>query len=137
MRVVVDTVVFVRALINPKGRWGRLLFELCDRYDIILSPQIVEEILTVLYRSELRKKVPQIDEIAIGRVLALFERADVVEQTEQLRVCRDPKDDKFFECAKAGAAGYIISEDRDILDVGEYDGIQTVSAARFMELLGG
>jgi putative PIN family toxin of toxin-antitoxin system len=135
MRVVVDTVVFVRALINPKG--GRLLFELCDRYDIVLSPQIVEEILTVLYRSELRKKFPQIDEIAIGRVLALFERADVVEQTEQLRVCRDPTDDKFFECAKAGAAGYIISEDRDILDVGEYDGIQTVSAARFMELLGG
>ncbi|HEY8767295.1 MAG TPA: putative toxin-antitoxin system toxin component, PIN family [Dehalococcoidia bacterium] len=137
MRVVVDTVVFVRALINPKGRWGRLLFELRDRYDIVLSPEIAEEILTVLYRSELRKKFPQIDEIAIGRVLALFEQAGVVEQTEKLRVCRDPTDDKFFECAKAGAAGYIISEDRDILDVGEYDGIQTVSAARFMELLGG
>jgi putative PIN family toxin of toxin-antitoxin system len=110
---------------------------LCDRYDIILSPEIVEEILTVLYRSELRKKFPQIDEIAIDRVLALFEQADIVEQTEQLRVCRDPTDDKFFECAKAGVARYIISEDRDIPDIGEYDGIQTVSAARFMELLGG
>jgi predicted nucleic acid-binding protein len=54
-----------------------------------------------------------------------------------LRVCRDSTDDKFFECAKAGKAGYIISEDRDILDIGEYDGIQTVSAARSMELLGG
>src|SRR5439155_22958147 len=103
MRAVVDTVVFVRALINPHGRWGRLLFELCDRYTLVLSPPIIREILEVLYRSRLRERFPQIDEVAVDLVLAIFQKAEVVEPTERLSICRDPNDDKVFECAAAGA----------------------------------
>ena len=136
MRAVLDTVVFVRALINPKGRWGRLLFELSDRYVIILSPDIIKEILSVLYRPALRERFPAMPEPAqLERVLSLLEQAEVVEPDQQLAVCRDPKDNKFFECAVAGGADYIVSEDRDILDVGEYEGIKTVSAEEFMALL--
>jgi len=47
MRAVLDTVVFLRALINPHGRWGRLLFDLSDRYVLVLSPEIIKEILSV------------------------------------------------------------------------------------------
>lgn len=138
MRAVLDTVVFVRALINPNGRWGRLLFELSDRYVIILSPDIIKEILSVLYRSALRERFPAMAEPAeLERVLSLLEQAEVVERDQQLAVCRDPKDNKFFECAVAGGADYIVSEDRDILDVGEYEGIKTVSAEEFMALLSG
>ena len=138
MRAVLDTVVFVRALINPKGRWGRLLFELSDRYVIILSPDIIKEILSVLYRPALRERFPEMAEPAeLERVLSLLEQAEVVEPDQQLAVCRDPKDNKFFECAVAGGTDYIVSEDRDILDVGEYEGIKTVSAEEFMALLSG
>jgi len=133
MRAVFDTVVFVRALINPKGRWGRLLFELNDRYMVVLSPAIITEILDVLHRSSLRERFPQIDDIAVARALAIIEEAEVVEPDERLTVCRDPKDDKFFECAAAGRADCIVSEDRDVLDVGEYRGIRVVSAADFIE----
>jgi hypothetical protein len=34
-----------------------------------------------------------------------------------------------------GLADYIISEDRDVLAVGEYAGIRTVTAAEFIMLL--
>ena len=138
MRAVLDTVVFVRALINPKGRWGRLLFELSDRYVIILSPDMIKEILSVLYRPALRERFPAMAEPAeLERVLSLLEQAEVVEPDQQLAVCRDPSDNKFFECAVAGGADYIVSEDRDILDVGEYECIKTVSAEGFMALLSG
>ncbi len=138
MRAVLDTVVFVRALINPKGRWGRLLFELSDRYVITLSPDIIKEILSVLYRPALRERCPAMAEpVELERVLSLLEQAEVVEPDQQLAVCRDPSDNKFFECAVAGGADYIVSEDRDILDVGEYEGIKTVSAEGFMALLSG
>lgn len=135
MRAVFDTVVFVRALINPHGRWGRLLFGYCDRYVLVLSPEIVREILDVLYRSSLRERFPQIDEVAVDRALAIIEAAEVVEPAKQLAVCRDPNDNKFFECALEGGAAYIVSEDKDILDVGAYEGIRTVSASQFMELI--
>jgi putative PIN family toxin of toxin-antitoxin system len=136
MRVVLDTVIFVRALINPKGRWGRILFELSDRYVIVLSPPVIKEIIAVLHRGELGRRFPEIAEPArLERVLRILEEAEVVEPSEQLSVCRDPKDNKFFECALAGEADYIVSEDQDILNVGHYRGVKTVRAEDFIALL--
>lgn len=135
MRAVLDTVVFVRALINPRGKWGRLLFELSERYIIVLSPEIIQEILAVLYRSQLRLRFPAVAEaVQLGRVLDILQEAEVVEPGETLSICRDPNDDKFFECAVAGGADYIVSEDRDILDIGGYRGVKTVSAEQFIRL---
>jgi len=136
MRAVLDTVVFVRALINPKGRWGRLLFDLSGGYIIVLSPAILREVLEVIYRSSLLEKftaggrTPPFEE-----VLGLLQNADVVEPNERLAVCRDPEDDKFFECAVSGAADYVVSEDRDILDVREFQGVRTVTAEEFIQVL--
>lgn len=136
MRVVLDTVVFVRALINPKGRWGRLLFEYADEYVIVLSPEIVKEILDVINRPELHRCFPEMADLPrMDLVLSKLEEAEVVEPRERLKVCRDPNDDKFFECAVAGRVDYIVSEDQDILAVGTCEGVRTVSAAEFVELI--
>ncbi len=138
MRVVLDTVVFVRALINPKGRWGRLLFDLSDRYVIVLSPEIIREIIAVLYRPSLRQRFPQMaDPPQLDRVLKLLEEAEVVEPEEQISICRDPADDKFFACALAGSAEYIVTEDKDILAVGECRGVKPITAEHFTVLLKG
>ncbi len=136
MRAVLDTVIFVRALINPKGRWGRLLFGLSDRYVIVLSPEIIKEIVGVLYRPSLRQRFPQMADLPmLQRVLWLFEQAEAVEPAQVIAVCRDPADDKFFACAIAGRAQYIVTEDKDILNVGEYRGVTPVTAEEFMALL--
>jgi putative PIN family toxin of toxin-antitoxin system len=138
MRAVLDTVVFLRALINSHGRWGRLLFDLSDRYVIVLSPEIIKEILSVLYRAELRERFPAMAEPArLELVLAILEGAEVVEPREKVSVCRDPADDKFFECALEGRADYIVTEDKDILAVAEHRGVKTVTAEEFMALLCG
>lgn len=52
-RVVLDTVVFVRALLNPRSACGRILFSFHDRYRLVLSTSIMVEILKVLARDEL------------------------------------------------------------------------------------
>lgn len=136
MRAVLDTVVFVRALINPKGRWGRLLFEHSDKYVIVLSPEIVKEILDVINRPELHRRFPEMADLPrMDLVLSRLEEAEVVEPQERLEVCRDPNDNKFFECAIAARADYIVSEDKDLLVVAEYKGIRTVSAAEFLTIV--
>jgi putative PIN family toxin of toxin-antitoxin system len=136
MRVVLDAVIFVRALINPHGKWGRLLFEHSDRYVIVLSPEIIKEILSVLYRPSLRRRFSQMAEpVHVRQILAVLERAEVVEPSKRLSVCRDPDDDKFFECALEAGAEYIVSEDRDILDVGEFEGIKTITADEIVRLV--
>ena len=50
-RVVFDTNVFVRALINPKGINARLVASF-DRYVLISSSAIIAEVADVLFRPE-------------------------------------------------------------------------------------
>jgi len=136
MRAVLDSGVFVRALINPKGPWGRLLSDHADEYAIVLSPAMVWEVLDALHVPELRERFPRIAKLPrVDWLLETFEEAEVVEPRKRLEVCRDPSDDKLFECAVAGRAGYIVSEDEDVLAVGEYEGVRTLTAGEFLALV--
>jgi len=136
MRVVVDTVVYVRALINPKGTWGRLVSEIGKRHVTLASPEIIREIIEVLHRQELREKLPLFEyPVRLEAILGVLREAEVVEPVDRPPVSRDANDDKFFWCAAAASADYIISEDKDILDVEEYRGIRTITAAEFLRLV--
>jgi len=122
-------------LINPTGDAGRIIFDYRDRYLLTISAPIVEEIRDVLGRSRLQVKYPQIQGVNLALLLDILAEARIVKPTTRVTICRDPSDDKFFECAVGAGARYIVSEDRDILDVGEYEGIRTVTAAEFIAAL--
>jgi len=47
------------------------------------------------------------------------------------RASRDPDDDMVLATAKAGACDVIITGDKDLLDLGTYDGIRIVSPGAF------
>jgi predicted nucleic acid-binding protein len=57
LRVVFDTVVFVRALLNQKSICGRLVFGQPGHYQLCLSTPLVIEILQVLARDEIVRKL--------------------------------------------------------------------------------
>ena len=46
--------------------------------------------------------------------------------------CRDPKDDKFLACAAEGAAHYLVSSDRDLLEMRRYRGVAIVNPGQFL-----
>lgn len=48
---------------------------------------------------------------------------------------RDPKDTVFLALALTGNADAIISGDKDLRDLGEYQGIPILSAREFLDLL--
>ena len=50
-------------------------------------------------------------------------------------VAADPDDDAVLECAVVGQAQYLVSGDRHLLALGNYQGIQIVKAAEFLTLL--
>jgi len=135
VRIVLEKVIYVRALINPKGRWGRLAVEVARRHTTITSPEIMREVIEVLQRQELKHKLPAMEyTVRFEAILAALREAEVVEPNDQPSVCRDADDGKFFWCAAAASADYIVSEDSDILAVEEYEGSRTISAADFLHL---
>ena len=48
----------------------------------------------------------------------------VVEPSTCVSVCRDPDDDMFIECAIEAECVYIVSGDKDLLSIEQYEGIQ-------------
>ncbi len=135
IRAVFDTNVFLRALINPHSRCGRLLDEFADDYDLVLSPAIVREVLGVLHRPRLRAKFPQIANLDVACIIALFEQARLVDPQDVPSVCRDPDDDKFLACARSAGAKYLVTGDKELLVLGHYEDTQVCQPAEFIALL--
>ena len=135
IRAVFDTNVFLRALINPHSRCGRLLAGFVEDFELVVSPAVVREILEVLHRPRLRAKFPQITQIDIGRLIVLFEHAVVVEPQDVPAICRDPDDDKFLACAVAARADYLVTEDKDLLVLENCRDTRICQPAEFIELL--
>jgi putative PIN family toxin of toxin-antitoxin system len=135
LRAVFDTNVVVRAMINPHGTWGQLL-RMRGAYTMVGSSETLAELMQIIGRPALRRWLAHYaDHPARAAVVAALDDIELVEPASLPPVCRDPEDDKFFACAVAGGAAYIVSEDRDMLSVGEYRGIRAVRAGEFLRLL--
>lgn len=50
-------------------------------------------------------------------------------------VCRDADDDALLATALAGHAEFIVSGDKDLLVLGEFQGVKILSPRQFLELL--
>jgi putative PIN family toxin of toxin-antitoxin system len=135
VRAVFDTVILVRALINPYGRWGRLLFDHADDYQLVVSPPIVAEYLDVLRRPEITRKYRNAATRDPRAVLDRIGSAEAVMLADVAPVSRDPEDDKFLATARVAGAGYIVTEDDDLLVLGQHEGTRIVSARTFLSLI--
>ncbi len=138
LKVVLDTVIFVRALLNPHSFSGRLLFEYLSDYRFFLSPSLIEEILEVLRRKEIIERFhmrqynyPQ----AISHLIKSMGRAEIIKINKIPAISRDAKDDKFLATAKAAKADYLVSADKDLLDLKVYEDIKIINAEIFLKLL--
>ena len=134
-KAVFDTVVFVRCLISPRSIWGRLVFDHGSAYRLILSEPVLAEILEVIRRPEITAKFRSLGTLSMRVMLDNLAGAEMVEFGSIPRVCRDPEDDKFLATAQAAGAEYLVSEDRDLLDIGVYEGVSIVDAATFLLIL--
>lgn len=135
LRVVFDTVVFVRSLINPHSACGRLAFAHTHRYRLFLSRPVIAEILEVLHRPELTRKFRHLRGLDLARIVTLLGQAEVVGLSAIPQVSRDPDDDKFLATAAAAAADYLVTEDADLLVLNGYQGIRIVNATTFLGIL--
>lgn len=133
--VIFDTVVFVRALLNPHSFWGRLMFDHYHEYRLIVTPQIVCEYVEVMQRPELTSRFTTLKGIDVARVLEILQQAKVVIPEQEPQVSRDVKDNKFLAAAEAAKADYLVSEDGDLLDLVEHLRTRIVPAHEFLQIL--
>lgn len=132
---MIDTVVSVRALLNPRSVWGQLARRTRE-FQMITSREIAQELDEVTTRSALQQRLARFAAHAEhAEVVGALRDAEVILDVPPVVVCRDANDDIFFACAVAGRADYIVSEDEDLLAVSEYEGVRTIRTAAFLKLL--
>lgn len=71
----------------------------------------------------------------MARVIAILGQTEVVEVSNLSRTSRDPKDDKFLVTACAAGVAYLVSEDEDLLSLGEHEGVKIINMATFLRIL--
>lgn len=134
-KVIFDTVVFIRSLINPRSFWGSLVFEYSSDYRLFVSQDILFEIFEVLKRPEIKSKFKTLQGLDVRKMLEIIKEAETAEVSVVPKVSRDLKDDKFLAAAEAINAHYLISEDKDLLDLKEYKGVKIITAESFLKIL--
>lgn len=129
--MVLDTNVLVSALLLNDSVARAVFDRAVERDRVLLSLPVLAELYEVVTRPKFRKYVSE-EETRLF-LAAFVRKTEWVETTEVLRVCRDPKDDKFLELAVSGHATHIISGDKDLISLGPFRGITIVAPSVFSE----
>ena len=130
MRVVLDTNVFISGIFfsgppsNILKAWSN------QNLQIVLSQQILDEYHRVA--AALSSKFPTVEILPIIELVTTHGQF-VDTQGFDISLCEDPDDDKFLECAIAGNCKIIISGDKHLLRLPEYEGIIVLSPRNFVD----
>jgi uncharacterized protein len=129
-RVVIDTNALVSRLLIPKSVPGQAVRKAIDSADVLVSEATMNELAEVLSRRKFDQFISMDDRQQFIRLLARI--VELVPMVYQVRVCRDPKDDRMLEVAVNGTAGLIITGDRDLLVLNPFQGIAIISPAEYL-----
>lgn len=132
MRITIDTNILVSALGWNGAEASVVEMVLESKLELYLSTEILSEFFRVVKYPKFRFADSEIDGF-IGRLLS---NSVIVNPSQSVKVIiDDPADNKILECALEGKSEFIISGDRHLLSLGEYEGIKILRAVDFLKVL--
>lgn len=128
-RVVIDTNVFVSAIIKSGNPAIILTLWRKGNIHLLLSPYLAAEILSVLNR--LGVKSTYIQQLTYR----LENHTIQILPASHITLCRDPKDNQILSLAIDGAADYIITGDSDLLTLGKIERTMIMKPKEFLQIM--
>ncbi len=129
MRIVVDTNVLISGVFFGGFPRKILRASVEGRIRACASMEIVNEYQEII-REMVRRKQGHID---VSILNPLIRSMEIIEPISKIEICRDPDDDKFINCARDAQAMYIVSGDKDLLVIRQFENISIVTAKEFCE----
>jgi uncharacterized protein len=119
-RVVFDCNVFVQGIANrnsPARKALRLFFN--GDISLFVSESIIREVRDVLNRAEVRSQLPGINDRVVNAFLTKLEAKAILiaNVPEEFHYERDPDDEMYINLAIVTNAAYLVSRDKDLLDL--------------------
>lgn len=137
MRAVLDCNVFLSALIRSEGPPALILAALArQEFEAVLSPAIFAEYQRTVGYPKIRKRLllsaREIQELQADLLLLSVWVEPVA--TRRPLVAADPSDDAYLLAAAESRADCIVSGDRHLRALREYEGIPIISPREFLQL---
>ncbi len=118
IRIIIDTNLWISFLITKDfTRLDEIIFS--GRVILVFSEELLNEFLEVTRRPKFRCffSTAHIEEI----LETIVEYADFVNVTTIVEVCRDPKDNFLLALAIDGNVDFLLTGDKDLLDLNQFD----------------
>ena len=130
-KVVFDTNIYLSTIIFGGKPKKVLQLALQEKIILITSPQILLEVALKLKEKFLWK-----DEQVVLAIKAINKIAFVIRPKKRIKVIQqDPTDDKIIEAAITAKANYIITGDKHLLDIKQYQKIKILKPSEFLNVL--
>jgi len=128
VKVIFDTNVWISFLIGK--RLSHIQNYISDgRITVVISDQLLNEIIQVTSRDKLKKYFPKasVDEL-INLLEAIGRKVDI---KPTHFVSRDPKDDFLFDLIDGSEADFLDTGDKDLLDHNPFNSAQIITPLDF------
>lgn len=136
-KAVLDSSTLVSAFLTPKGTPGQLLRAAHrDVFDLCLSAEIIQETAAVLERPKIAERYRRGPDAVRAFCLGLSGTSAMVASLPKIdAVPDDPEDNMIVATAVAAGADYLVTGDRHLLSLEQYQGIRIVTPRQFLDLL--
>jgi putative PIN family toxin of toxin-antitoxin system len=133
LRVVFDTNIFISAFVIPGGKAEEVyLHVLRGDFDLYSSVAILTETA-----QKLRDKFGWPENQIVRLLKAISKVATVIKSGPHLHVLADEPDNRILECAVEAAAEFIVTGDKHLLSLKNFQDVRIITLSKFLEILGG
>ncbi|MEM1167641.1 MAG: putative toxin-antitoxin system toxin component, PIN family [Cyanobacteria bacterium P01_H01_bin.35] len=133
LRVILDTNILISGLLLSSSTSQQVFDQVTAKEIMLISEDTYQEISQTLIRKKFDKYISL--EKRLQFISTLRNKAEIINITETIDICRDPKDNKFLELAISGNATHIITGDKDLLELHPFRGIPVLTPKQFLEFI--
>lgn len=138
IRAVINTDILISGILSAGGSPGEIVdLWLAGEFTLLASNQMLAECERILEHPTLQENlrlaaVPKDDLMAMLR-----DRSErTVEPRSNLSsLIRNPFEEMVLASAVAGHADYLVTEEEDLLALGEYEGVTIISPEQFVQIM--
>lgn len=129
MKIVIDTNVLISGVFF--GGFPRKILSavVSQKITACATTEIINEYEEIV-QEMINRKQGHINKSILSPLIKVME---IIEPVIHVEICRDPDDNKFLECAKDSHALYIVSGDKDLLVIEQFENVQIVTAKSFCQ----
>jgi putative PIN family toxin of toxin-antitoxin system len=135
VRVVADTNTVVSAFLWGGPPAAVLAAAREGRITLFTSAVLLAELEDVLSREKFAERIARVGSSVAQMMAGYRALVTVVRPTAIEPTARDPDDDQVLACAITAQAKLIVSRDKDLLDLREYQGIPILASADALQRL--